>query len=294
MKSYVTSFIKQLFKINNLTLFVRKKRQNIEKMFYKKRYTSADIVEALKIMGVKPGRPVIVHSAMHNLYNYQGTAEDLIDAIIDYLGPDGTLCMPSFMNNKQNEHNVFDVRTSKSSAGYLTEVFRKYPGVKRSLNQLQSVCALGKDADKIIGEHHLSKISFDEHSPFYIIGQLGGYIVNLGLPKWFIGTGAHVCEALLYNELQFFKDKFSTPIEFTSIDYEGIEHKQIMYTRSKHKYVRRKTTDLFDRYFDKSKYARKKMSNIWVTIYDMKYLYETLYSLANQGITIFKEPKFYR
>lgn len=294
MKSYIIYLLKKIFKINNLTLYFRKKRQKIERFFYKKKYTTVEIIETLKVMGVKPGSPVIIHSSMQNFYNYQGTAEDLIDAIINFLGPNGTLCMPSFMHNKQNENNVFDVKTSKSSAGYLTEVFRNYPGVKRSLNQLQSVCALGKDADRIIGEHHMSRISFDEHSPFFIIGQLGGYIVNLGLPKWFIGTGAHVCEALLYDELQFFKDKFSTPIEFTTIDYNGIEHKQIMYTRSKHKYVRKKTTTLFDRYFDKSKYSRKKISNIWITVYDMKYLYETLTSLAKQGITIFKEPKFYR
>lgn len=294
MKSLIILLIKRFFGIDNLTLYVRRKRQNVEKIFYKKKYTANDIVKVLKEMGVKPGRPLIIHSAMHNFYNYQGTAEDLIDAIIDYLGPNGTLCMPSFMHEKQNEKNRFDVKNSKSSAGYLTEVFRKYPGVKRSLNQLQSVCALGKDADRIIGEHHLSKISFDEHSPFYIIGQLEGYSVCLGMPKWFVGTGEHVCEALLFDELNFFKDKFSTPIEFTSIDYDGVEHKQIMYTRTKHKYVRNKTTKLFDKYFDKSKYARIKLSNIWITVYDMKYLYETLYALAKQGITIFKEPKFYR
>ena len=294
MKSYIVRFFKLLFRTDNLTLYVRRKRQNLEKLFFRKKYTAADIINTLKEIGVKSGRPLIVHSSMHNFYNYDGTAENLIDALIDFLGPDGTLCMPSFMHDKQNEKNIFDVRNSKSSAGYLTEIFRNYPGVKRSLNQLQSVCALGKDAERIVSEHHLSKISFDEHSPFYIIGQLGGYSVSIGMPKWFVGTGGHVCEALLHGELQFFRDKFLMPVEFTSIDYSGVEHKQLMFTRSKHKYVRRKSTYIFDKYFDKSKYARKKISNIWISAYDMKYLYETLYILAKQGITIFKEPKFYR
>uniref|UniRef100_UPI004025FF04 AAC(3) family N-acetyltransferase n=1 Tax=Parabacteroides distasonis TaxID=823 RepID=UPI004025FF04 len=294
IQNLLVKCVKLIFGISDLTLYVRRKKQDIEKLFYHQKYTADDIVSALKELGVKPGRPLIIHSAMHNFYNYKGTAEELIDAIIEYIGSEGTLCMPAFMKDKTNEKKIFDIKNSKSAAGYLTEAFRKYPGVKRSLNQLESVCALGKDAEKITGEHYLSRISFDEHSPFYIIGQLRGYSVNLGMPKWFVGTGEHVCEALLYDKMIYFKDKFSTPVEFSYIDWQKNVVKHTMLTRSKHSYVREKSTSLFDKYFDKTKYGRKKVSNIWVTVYDMKYLYETLYSLAEQGITIFKEPKFYR
>ena len=293
IKKYIIEFIKKLFGIKDLTLFVRRFMQNIEKLFYKESYNADDIINVLKELGVKPGRPIIVHSAMHNFYNYKGTAEELINRLLEYIGPEGTLCMPAFPYDKRNEMSIFDVRNSKSSAGYLTEIFRMYPGVKRSLNQLESVCALGKDADRIVSDHQNSRISFDEHSPFYIIGQLGGYSINLGLPKWFVGTGGHVSEALLYDSCRYFQDKFSTPVEFTYIDNDGNEFKHTMLTRMKQPYVREKSTSIFDKYFDKTMYGRRRLSNIWISYYDMQYLYTKLYNLGKQGITIFKYPKFY-
>lgn len=293
VRKKLVNFVKNVLGTEDLTLYLRRKRQNIEKIFYHKKYSAEDVVSELKRLGVKPGRPVIIHSAMHNFYNYQGTADELIEKILDFLGPDGTLCMPAFPYDKRNERIVFDVRNAKSSAGYLTEAFRKRPGVLRSLNQLESVCAFGKDAEYITSDHINSLISFDEHSPFYKIGELNGYSVNLGMPKWFIGTGGHVCEALLFNKLQYFKDKFSTPITFTYINEQGEELKHTMMTRMKHPYVRSKNTNVVDKYFDSSKYGRTRLSNIWITVYDMKYLYTKLSELAVNGITIFKSPKYY-
>lgn len=284
--------VKRLFDIKNFTLFCRKRKQRIEKLLYRKKYTSDDIINILKQSGVKPGHPVIVHSAYSNLYNYTGTADELIDKLIEYLGPDGTLCMPAFPYDKRNPNNVFDVVNSKSAAGYLTEVFRKRPGVVRSLNQLHSVCALGKDAEKIVGSHHKSKICFDDNSPFYIIGELDGYIVNLGMPKWYVGTGAHVCEALLYDKVDYFKNKFSRKVTFTYFDNNGNTIKHDMLTGSIKPYVRKKSTKLFDSYFDKSNYRRTRISNMWVTCYDMKYLISKLTELALQGKTIYRYPKF--
>lgn len=291
-KIAIVKLVKRLFRIKNFTLFCRRKKQRIEKMFYRKKYTSDDIIEIVKASGVKPGHPLIVHSAYGNLYNYQGSADELIDRLLEYLGPDGTLCMPAFPKDKYNANVVFDVNNEPSAAGYLTEVFRKKNGVKRSANKLHSVCALGKDADLITGDHHNSRICFDEHSPFYIIGQLDGYILNLGLPKWYVGTGEHVCEALLFSKLRFFQNKFSKEIEFHSILQSGEIVKYKTLTKSVTPYVRCKSTKLFDKNFKSSFYRRTKLSNIWVTLFDMKYTYTRLYELALEGKTIYVSPKY--
>ena len=200
--------------------------------------------------------------------------------------------MPAFPHDKRNPNIVFDVKNSKSAAGYLTEVFRKRRGVKRSLNQLHSVCALGKDADEIVGSHDKSIICFDKYSPFYKIAELNGYIVNLGLPQYYTGTGVHVCEALLYDKINFFKRKFCYKVTFTYRDANDNIIKHTMLTGSEVPYVRRRTTKIFDRYFSPVFYKRKKLSNIWITVYDMKYLINRLSELAYQGITIYRYPKF--
>lgn len=288
----IVQFVKHVFNINNFTLFCRRKKQSIEKLVYKRKYTADDIINILKQSGIKPGHPIIVHSAYSNLYNYSGTADELIDKLIEFMGPDGTLCMPAYPPDKRNPKNVFDVVNSRSAAGYLTEVFRKRAGVVRSLNQLHSVCALGKDAEKIVGSHHKSKICFDENSPFYIIGQLNGYIVNLGMPKWYVGTGEHVCEAILYNTIPFFRNKFTKPVVYTYRDSRKNIINHEMLTGSTVPYIRSKSTYIIDEYFEKDKYHRIRLSNLWITCFDMKYLIDRLTFLSDQGITIYKYPKF--
>ncbi len=292
IKAKIIKIIKRIFGVKNLTLTIRRKQQDIQKIFYRKKYSADDIISMLKESGMQPGHPLILHTAMHNFYNYTGTADELIDKLIDFLGEDGTLCMCAFPNDKYNTQQVFDVSNTPSAAGYLTELFRKRPGVKRSLNQLHSVCAIGKDADYIVGDHHNSRICFDEHSPFYRIAELHGYSVSLGMPKWYIGTCEHVCEALLYEKFKFFQNRFSREYEFTYVDFAGNELKHTMLTKTVTPYVRKHTTGFVDQSFDKGRYSRKKLSNIWVTVFDACYLVEQLQVLANKGITIYKTPKF--
>lgn len=290
MKDWIVRIVKRLLGVNDLSLYIRKKKQKVEKLLYTKKYTADDIISIMEKCGIKPGRPLVVHSAMGSLYNYVGTADELIDKIIDYLGPDGTLCMPAYPKNKFDDTQVFDVRNTPSAAGYLTEVFRKRAGVKRSLNQLHSVCAIGRDADLITGEHHLSKTCFDEHSPYYIIGQLDGYSMSIGMPKWFVGTGEHVCESLLFGKLKFFTDKFDVKMTFHYIDKNGKEFNHRMNAKSTNPnaYVRTHSTLLFDKYFNSTKFKRCKLSNVWISCFDMRYLYDKLTDLALKGLTIYK------
>lgn len=292
--NFVVHAIKRLFKIKDLTLFVRHKKQNFEKLIYYKKYNVNDIARLLEEMGVPRGKPIMLHVAMHNFYNFRGTANELIDGLIDYVGPQGTLCMSSFPPDKYNTDVVFDVKKTKSAAGYLTEVFRNREGVKRSINHLHSVCAYGKDAELIVNSHHKSKICFDELSPFYIIGELGGYALSLGMPKWYVGTGEHVCEALLYEKLSFFNDLFTKELVFSNRDSDGNLISQKMLTIPKHTYRRTTSTKLFDKYFSKDKYSRTKLSNIWISAFEMKYLRDRLAELALNGLTIYSKPKFYK
>lgn len=294
LRSRIVSSLKRAFGISNATVFFRRRRQDIQKLFYHKTFTADDIIKVIEKSGVKPGSTVIIHSAMGNFYNYKGTAEDLIDKLLNYLGPDGTLCMPAYPSDKFNTNIVFDVQNAKSAAGYLSEVFRKYPKVKRSLNQLHSVCAIGKNADFVTREHHLSRICFDEHSPFQKIAELGGFTINLGMPKWFVGTAEHICEARLYGKLPYFTKKFSIEKEYSYINAEGEKLKHKMLSSSELLYVRKKSTGIVDKNFDKDKYKRTKLSNIWITVFDVKYLSDKLEKLALvDHKTIYATPKFF-
>lgn len=284
--------IKQLFGLEYLNDTIRKKKTKIERLFYHRKYTAKELVEELKRLGLKSGDVIIVHSAMSSFYNYQGTPDELIDELLKAIGPDGTLCMPAYPDDKFNAEKIFDVRTEKSAAGLLSETFRKRPGVKRSLNKLHSVCALGAKADYIVSEHHLSKTSFDEHSPFYKIYELGGISIALGLHSYFMGTCVHIPESLLQEKFAFFRNKFAQSETFNYIDQEGNTFTHTTYTKANDHYVRYRNTKLMDKYFDSSKYQRVRFSNLRITMWNVRYVVDTLISLANQGITIYSHPKF--
>lgn len=293
VRGYFVEHIKNLLGVTNFTVYSRRRWHSFEKLIFRKKYTADDIIDCLKKAGVPSGRPLVVHSAMGAFYNYKGTANELIDKLLEFIGTEGTLCMPAYPNDKFNTGIVFDVRSSKSAAGYLSEIFRKYPNVRRSLNQLHSVCALGRDAEYITSEHHLSDICFDEHSPYQKIEKLGGFTVNLGMPKWYVGTAEHICEAKLYGKVPYFTEKFRIEKEYTYLDYDGNVFKHKMHSSSDLQYLRQKSPRIIDKYFDKSKYTRIKLSNIWITVFDIQYLSEKLSDLAQKGITIYKTPKFF-
>ena len=290
----IVSVVKKTFGIYNLKLFLRKREQGVERLLYHRKYTAQELADELVRLGIKRGQVVIVHCAMNNFYNYCGTVDEIIDELLRVLGPEGTLCMPAFPPNKNDNEQVFDVRTTPTAAGLLAETFRKRPGVKRSLNQLHSVCALGPKADYIVGEHHLSRTCFDEHSPFYKIYELGGLSVSLGLPKYFIGTCGHISESLLRDELAFFRDKFPKPVTFHYIDSSGKKVEHTMLTDAKTAYIRKRNSIIVEDNFDKAYYSQTRFSNLWINIYDVHYLVDTLARLAREGKTIFSYPKFYR
>lgn len=294
IRSYVVALIKKMFHISDFTLFIRKSRQRIERLFYHKTYSASDIVTAMVDMGLRCGDTIIVHCAMNNFYNYRGTSTEIIDALLNYLGPEGTLCMPAYPFDKANPNKVFDVQSDKTAAGCLAETFRNYPGVKRSLNKLHSVCAIGKNADFLLSEHHLSQTCFDEKSPFYKLELVGGVSFSLGLPKYYVGTIEHVCESLLREKLLYFKEKFSCEVTFRYINQVGKMISHTMITgNDKKPYIRCKNTNLIDKYFDKGKYERRKLSNIWINMYDVQYTINRLSELALEGKTIFCFPPFY-
>src|SRR5262245_25669165 len=56
----------------------------------------ADLRRDLEHLGLRPGDTVLVHSSLSRLGFVEGGAEAVIDALLDAIGPSGTLCMPSF------------------------------------------------------------------------------------------------------------------------------------------------------------------------------------------------------
>ena len=58
---------------------------------------------------------------------------------------------------------------------------RRYPGADRSLHPTNSIVAIGKHADAIVGAHHFDIYPCGEKSPYYRVMQMGGIIAGRGV-----------------------------------------------------------------------------------------------------------------
>jgi aminoglycoside 3-N-acetyltransferase len=165
--------------------------------------TENDIIEKLRQNGLNAGDVVMVHSSLSKLGNVQGGAGTVIRALIEVLGDDGTLVMPSFPSlgftfDYLSRNPAFDVRHTKSQMGAITETFRKIKGVKRSMHPTDPVCALGKETKFLLKDHYSQLTPYNKNSPFYKLTTLKGKIVLLGT-KLDTVTNFHLPEDLIEN-----------------------------------------------------------------------------------------------
>ncbi len=113
-------------------------------------YTSQDIVQAIRDLGVKNGETVFVHSQLKFLGKIPpGLTRDeftqgFIDALIEAVGVNGNVIMPAF-SYSYCKGEKYDPLNTLSTVGILTEAFRKKQGVRRSLDPIFSVAAYGPD-----------------------------------------------------------------------------------------------------------------------------------------------------
>jgi aminoglycoside 3-N-acetyltransferase len=161
-------------------------------------WTRDEIRRDVEKLGVRRGDVLLVHSALSRLGFVEGGADAVIGALLDTLGNEGTLLMPSFpfdtfVAEYLAKNPCFDVRHTPSRMGKITEVFRTRDGVVRSLHPTHPVAALGPAAEEITSAHHRGPKTFGEQSPFYRLCDKGGKVLLMGV-DFHAMTNLHVVE----------------------------------------------------------------------------------------------------
>ncbi len=287
--SIIAGTIKRVLWIKDFSLFKKRMRKNLGRIIYKKKYSAQDVVDVMIKLGMKKGSVVCIHSSMMEFYNYVGSAEELIKAIIDAIGPEGTLAMPAYPNQiiAESEGYVFDALKDKTVAGFLAETFRKYPGVKRSLNAEHSVCAIGKDADYLLNEHQYSSDCWDKKSPYYKMCELNALVFNLGMPRKFFGTFAHCTESILQHEHPYWAQFFNKKITFK---YYDTDRNVKEYTSNVCKIERRQRDNNITRYFTDKHWKITKLSNLEIKVFYSKATLDKMIELGRKGISRYYVP----
>ncbi len=171
-----------------------------------------DLVEDLKSLGIRSGDMLFVHSSLKSIGPVDGGAATVIAALEKSIAPDGLLLMPSFnLVDKDKRASTWNIESTPSTVGYLTEFFRTMPGTLRSDHYSHSVAARGKNASEFVSGH-LSKEgllvpwdrepwgrTFGTRSPYIKAYENGGKLLMLGV-DYHSSTYVHLVETLLWNE----------------------------------------------------------------------------------------------
>lgn len=279
---------KKITGIKDISLLRKEIKKKYGKLVYHRKYTANDIVSIMKQMGMQKGSVVCIHAAMKEFYNYNGTARELIEKILETITKEGTLLMPAFpkYDNFLDPSFIFDVTNTPTAAGYLAETFRKYPGVVRSINMQHSVCAIGKYAQWLIKDHHKCLNCWDENSPWFRMTQLNALVFNLGMSKHYIGTFSHCVEGLLWKEHPYWKQFFQLSCTYKYLTSNGKLGEYTCYTGN---IDRRTRENILIKHFNGHTH-RKKISNLLIQEYDSKACLEIMLNLGRKGITMYYVP----
>lgn len=140
-----------------------------------------DFHKQFEALGIRPGDTVLMHSSMKALQT-SITPEEFLQALIGYLGAEGTLLLPALSYDILGGEAPyrFDTAATPSCIGLLPETFRRMPGVVRSQHPTHSVCAFGAKAVQLTQNHHLDDTPVGPNSPFRLLPKVGGKLLMLG------------------------------------------------------------------------------------------------------------------
>lgn len=160
-------------------------------------------------VGIEGGDIVLLHSniirtlGLLKRHAFQPSVDILLESFIQAVGKDGTLLLPLF-NFDFTTGVTFDMKTTKSHMGALTEAARNHPNAVRTGHPVYSFCAIGAHSQKFKGIDNVSGYGVD--SPFGIIRELNGKIAVLDVIENNSMTFHHHVEEMMSVPYRYMKN----------------------------------------------------------------------------------------
>ena len=150
----------------------------------------------------------------------------MLEALIDAVGPSGTLVVPTYwlpggtiLATCQLDGYVFDPRRHGSHLGRLPSEFLTFDGIARSIHPTHSVSAVGRDARAIVEDHHRAPSIFGAGSPWDRCEALNAKVLGLGISMGPV-TFYHLLEDRLLERFPV-PVRMSTTYRMPCLDWDG-------------------------------------------------------------------------
>jgi aminoglycoside 3-N-acetyltransferase len=159
--------------------------------------------------GINNGDVVLLHSSASRTLKQlkekipELTPSLLLESFLKAVGSEGTLLLPLF--NFDFARGVpFDIRSTPSHMGILTESARNFPGAVRTGHPIYSFAAIGSTAS--IFKNCCNYSGYGSDSPFGILKELNGKIAVLDLPDQGSMTFYHHVEEMEQVSYRYHKE----------------------------------------------------------------------------------------
>ena len=204
MKDKFFDSLREIMPRAMLELYRSLKKDAVRKDLEKQRVaghaiTKKRLLEQLREMGIVAGDHLMVHTAMSKMGYLENGPQTVIDALLEAVGPTGTVCMPSSPVSKLQlvhlrQNPVFDIHNTPSAMGSISEQFRKLPATVRSLHPTEPVCAQGALAAEFVKDHFAQLTPYNANSPWKKLMDANGKILYVGVTLINAGTHLHTLE----------------------------------------------------------------------------------------------------
>jgi aminoglycoside 3-N-acetyltransferase len=166
------------------------------------------LADRWRSVGIENGDTILVHSSIKRTLREARSSghlispENVLTSILDAIGPKGTLLLPLF-NFGFTRGEDFDIRTTPSEMGALTECGRLHPEAIRTGHPIYSFAVIGAHTD--LFENIDNESGYADDSPFGILRRIEGKIAVIDLPDQNSMTFYHHVEEIRQAPYRYFK-----------------------------------------------------------------------------------------
>ena len=252
-----------------------------------------DLIKQFPSLGINPGDKIVVNSSMSKIGVLANGATTFINALKEYITPDGLIVMPTYPHRNSYEYLenyiIFDVNETPSQNGALTECFRKSENVFRSIHPTHSLAAWGKNAKELMSGHEFSKSMYDKNSPYK-------KILDINVKSFLIGVNFdHMIMIRVIDDLYEsypinpYIENIIYHVTVKGYDGEFIEMETVCHD-PKYFSFERQNMKLFDYMKDKITFGKLGNAETWVL--SSQEMFNIQKECAQQGIFPFNKLRF--
>lgn len=247
-------------------------------------YSYNDLVNAYASLGVRQAGIIHVTGNLMYLMEYEEAGRDALleghfRSLLNHLGPEGTVVVPTHTLNLCNTENVFDPQSTPCTNGVFSEYVRTQPEAVRSFHPFASYSALGKDAKGIC--ENVARHAYGPETPMARMIEADTLSIHIGLHPEVSSSIVHHVEMQMGVPYRYTKE-FMHPV--ARHDRTVMEPFYLYVWYQQCEIVRDRNKKIFGHFMEKHQLRQVKVGRGYIFSYSMGDFYKSMIEFLRDDI----------